>query len=125
MWKALLLQGVYFTLPVIDDLFDVKHELREVADKWESIGEALRLSPDLLEKIAANNKDEKRRLKTVLTEWLNQSYNVSRFGPPSWNLLVEAVAHPDGGDNRALAEKIAQKSSIWNCLTMYVSLLFV
>ena len=93
-----------------------------MADKWESIGEALRLSPDLLEKIAADKRDSKTCLKTVLTKWLRKEYNTSRFGHPSWNLLVEAVAHPDGGDNRALAEKIAQKSSIWNCLTMYVSI---
>ena len=77
--------------------------------KWKSIGKALRLKPSELESIAADCKDVKSSMDKVLTKWLNQSYNVCRFGPPSWKLLVAAVAHPNGGDNHALAEWIAQK----------------
>ena len=38
-----------------------------------------------------------------------EGYNTTRFGVPSWKLLVAAVAHPAGGNNRALAEQIAKK----------------
>ena len=98
-----------FHFPDIDDLFDVQSELLDVESKWKSIGKALRLKPSVLESIEADCRDVKSSMDKVLTKWLNQSYNVSRFGPPSWKLLVAAVAHPNGGDNRALAERIAQK----------------
>ena len=44
----------------------------------------------------------------VLTQWLKKTYNVKRFGEPSWKLLVKAVSDQAGGNDRALAEKIAQ-----------------
>ena len=48
----------------------------------------------------------------VLTEWLKKACNCnnSRFRPPSWKLLVAAIAHPAGGNDRAHAEKIAVKN---------------
>lgn len=48
-------------------------------------------------------------LEDVLAEWLQKAYNTTRFGDPSWELLVAAVAHPAGGSDRALAERIAGK----------------
>ena len=33
---------------------------------------------------------------------------VERFGKPTWRRLVEAVQDPAGGNNLALAQKIAQ-----------------
>ena len=71
---------------------------------------ALRLKPALLSRIQADHPtDVEECLTSALTEWLNKSYNISRFGPPSWKLLVAAVADPAGGNDRALAERIAQK----------------
>ena len=93
----------------IDDLFDVQCELLNVAHNWKGVGKALRLHPDLLSRIQANHSNVEDCLAVVLTEWLKKSYNYTRFGPPSWKLLVAAVAHPVGGNDRALAEKIAQK----------------
>ena len=46
-------------------------------------------------------------MSRLLTEWLKKNYNVEKFGPPTWKMLVEAVAAPNGGNNRSLAEKIA------------------
>ena len=34
---------------------------------------------------------------------------MKQFGEPSWKLLVKAVSDQTGGNDRALAEKIAQK----------------
>ena len=88
---------------------DVKGELLDVACNWRSIGEALRLKPGLLNTIKANNSDVRDCLTEVLTEWLQRAYDTTRFGLPSWKLLVAAVAHRAGGNNRALAEQIAKK----------------
>ena len=81
-----------------------------MAHKWRKIGLALRLDPSLLERIRQKSYvDVDDYLSDVLTEWLKKAYNTTRFGDPSWKLLVEAVAHPAGGNDRALAEKIAMK----------------
>ena len=94
----------------IDDLFTVNSELLPVAHRWRKIGLALRLDPNLLNRVRHKNHVEvEDYLEDVLTEWLNKAYNTTRFGDPSWKLLVEAVAHSAGGNNRALAETIAQK----------------
>ena len=105
----------------IDDLYDVKCELIDVAHNWRGVGEALRLNPGLLDTIKANHPGSVEDCLTkALAEWLNKSYNTSRFGPPSWKLLVAAVAHPAGGNNRALAERIAQKYSIGNYIRLLI-----
>ena len=60
-------------------------------------------------------------------EWLMKNYNVEKFGDPTWQRLVEAVGHPAGGANMAVARRIARRhkagsmSSTWLCLqfTLY------
>ena len=103
----------------IDDLIDVKRELLDVAHNWKGVGMALRLKPALLCRIQADHPgDATECLTEVLTEWLNKSYNVSRFGSPSWKLLVAAVADPAGGNDCALAERIAHNGNILVCKYM-------
>ena len=103
----------------VDDLFTVYAELIEVAHKWKGIGLALRLSPNLLDKIHHKNYvDIENYLQDVLTEWLRKAYNTARFGGPSWKLLVEAVAHPAGGNDCALADKIAKTMVSIVCVLM-------
>ena len=79
-----------------------------MANKWKSIGLALRLTPDLLNTIGTKENMTDCLLE-VLTQWLKKTYNVKWFGEPSWKLLVKAVSDPAGGNDRALAEAIAQK----------------
>ena len=93
----------------INDLFDVHYELLNVAHNWRGVGRALRLHPDLLNRIEANATDVECRLERVLSQWLKGEYDTSRFGPPSWELLVAAVAHPAGGKDQALAGRIARR----------------
>ena len=93
----------------IDDLFEVQSALHDVAPNWRGLGEALRLRPAVLRTIEADKSDCRSRLREALTEWLQQAYNTERFGPPSWKMLVAAVAHPSGGNNNALAQQIASK----------------
>ena len=93
----------------IGDLSDVKKELTPVAAKWKSIGTALRLSPDVLESIQSANRGKPPEcLASVVTNWLNTNYNLEKFGEPTWQWLVEAVNHPAGGANTALAATIAK-----------------
>ena len=81
-----------------------------MAPNWRGVGEFLRLNPDLLATIKADHPTSVQQCLTeVLTQWLKKAYNTDRLGPPSWKLLVAAVAHPVGGNNRALAEQIARK----------------
>ena len=110
MYKHVLYHLHVYNFSVdIDDHFDIKSELLKVAHNWKGVGEALRLKHDLLSRIEADKHDVISRLDEVLIQWLNKAYNTSRFGPPSWRLLVAAVAHPAGGNDRALAEQIAAK----------------
>ena len=50
-----------------------------------------------------------RCLSDVIENWLKRNYNTERFGPPTWRKLVEIVADPAAGNDRALAGKIARK----------------
>ena len=91
----------------INDLFGVYTELLNVAHNWRGVGRALRLHPHLLNRIEANTTNVETRLEKTLSEWLKREYDTTRFGLPSWELLVAAVAHPAGGKNHALAGQIA------------------
>ena len=53
-----------------------------------------------------------KNLESVIREWLAMEYDVEKFGKPSWELLVRAVAHPVGGKNRKLARNIAKQHNI-------------
>jgi hypothetical protein len=97
----------------IDDHFDVVTELGDVAYVWKSLGGAFRLRQPDLDRIKADHKqDSSSCLEKMVTMWLNQSYNTERFGLPSWKMLVEAVAHRNGGNNNALAIHIATKYKV-------------
>ena len=97
-----------FTSDLDDDLFDVQSEFIPVTAKWRSIGTALRLKSDVLESIQVGSGSDPC-LASMVTEWLRRNYNVKKFGEPAWQRLVEAVAHPAGGANMAVARDIAKK----------------
>ena len=93
----------------LDDLFDVQRELNPVSARWKSIGVALRLKPNILDSIKAENSgDPPACLTSTVTEWLKRNYNVERFGEPTWQMLVKAVGDPAGGANMALARDMAR-----------------
>ena len=56
----------------------------------------------------AFQQDIAQAFTAVLTKWLRHSYNVKKYGPPTWRRLVEAVDSPAGGNDHALAKKIAE-----------------
>ena len=93
----------------IDNLFEVNSELIDVAVRWRYIGLALHLKDPKLSIIQDNNADVTTRLTDMLRQWLNKTYDVEQFGQPSWQMLAETVRSPAGGDNPALAAKMARK----------------
>ena len=96
--------------PGEDDLVDVVEEVMYVAAKWRSLGLALRLKAAELDTISSkNHTDPTECLKDMLLTWLQQCYDIDKFGPPSWRMLCQAISKPVGGNNPALGRKIAER----------------
>ena len=92
-----------------DDLAKIIEEILPIVSKYYSLGRSLNLKIEELRKIRDKNPSESDALEDVLLLWLNQQYNVKKYGPPTWKMLVEAVNIKSGGDNRELAKQIASK----------------
>ena len=92
-----------------DDLSKIIEEILPIVSKYYSLGRSLNLKIEELRKIRDKNPSESDALEDVLLLWLNQQYNVKKYGPPTWKMLVEAVNIKSGGDNRELAKQIASK----------------
>ena len=96
----------------IEDLQEVRSQLMEVEVKWRDIGLELGITYPQLEKIKTNNNNDVTScLTAMLIDWLNRSYDTSRYGEPSWQKLSEAVGKKAGGDNPRLANRILQQRS--------------
>ena len=93
----------------IDDLIDVTSELEDVAVNWRGIGLVLRLRDPDLGAIAVGDKLVYGCLTDMLRLWLNQSYDVIKYGEPSWQMLENAVRARAGGNNPAIADQIHKK----------------
>ena len=111
------MHNIYTIRAGYDDLFDVMVELTSVTARWKQIGLTLRLDPTKLDVIYTDNKNAEDCLCEVLSLWLKGVYNTKKYGEPSWKMLVEAVRHPIGGKNPALAKEIAKKYG-GTCITL-------
>ena len=93
-----------------DDLVDIMGEVLSLKTIYYSLGRSLRLLTDDLKAIREaypSESDAEQALEDVLLLWLRQKYNVEKFGPPTWRMLVEAVDKKAGGNNHDLAKEIA------------------
>ena len=98
-------------------MYEVLEEVIDLQGKWTDILAGLRLPPSKQSTIKAEHSTNTRScLQAVLLAWLSKSYNVEKHGPPSWRTLVKAVADPIGGEDVALAQKIAEKHPGNNCI---------
>ena len=81
-----------------------------MAGRWFEIGALLGLPLNSLTIIRSDSTlpDPRDKLRNVLSEWLNQA-EVLELEPPSWQVLVDVVAHGAGGDEPGLAWEIADK----------------
>ena len=83
-------------------------EVITIKPRYYSFGRALGLPSTELDAIrSANSQNLEQGLNDVALVWLRQKYNTEKYGPPTWQKLVEAVDDPTGGDNHALAKTIA------------------
>ena len=106
--EVLLIHVVLFAAE--DDLYEVNEALITMAGSWKRIAVALRLPPHLIRVIAKQHSNNPNDcLLAMVEEWLKGVQNVQEYGHPSWFTLVQAVAHPAGGANPALARTIAAK----------------
>ena len=90
-----------------DDLSDVMEEVVSIRSLYFQLGRTLRLQDHDLKLIREVYTNEADALNDVLLLWLDQKYNVKRFGQPTWRTLVRAVDKETGGNNRGLALKLA------------------
>ena len=103
---------LYFFSEGEDDLFSLLTEMMPVVKSWKAIGIGLGIGSGRLGAIQTDNPGNSREcLSEMLSCWLNRSYNVERFGEPTWRAVVQVVAHPAAGDNCALALNIAKQHS--------------
>ena len=93
-----------------DDLIDVFEAVLPLKLVHMALGRSLRLKTadlKLIQEAYPNESDPEQALNDTLELWLQQKYNVERFGPPTWRMLVEAVDRKAGGNNHDLAKEIA------------------
>ena len=93
-----------------DDLTDVLEAVVPIQSAYFALGRSLRLRLDDLRSIQAaypNESDSEVALNDTLELWLQQKYNVERFGGPTWRMLVVAIDKKTGGNNHDLAKEIA------------------
>ena len=104
-----------------DDLADVMDEVLTIKSKYFALGRTLRLKNANLQAIRTKyptESDFELALNDVLLLWLDKQYNIGRFGPPTWQMLVEAVDKESGGNNHELAKQIALKHPAgMSCIT--------
>ena len=95
-----------------DDFQSVHDAVGTLAGVWWPFGAALGLSPSSLREIdQADRGIPAQCLFNAIDKWLRQDYN-EKHGLPSWRRLVIAVESNTGGQNAALAKKIAQSHRI-------------
>ncbi len=77
--------------------------------RYCEIGTMLHLGSAALDSIKNRSTTDAMAMNSVVEEWLNQMYNTVRFGPPTWKMLADAVANPNGGNNSRIAGEISRK----------------
>ena len=94
------------------DLFSIESEVLDISPRWKKFGGALNIDEKVLRKIAAEKRDDPGDcLHETLHEFLKMNYDTKAHGQPSWGLVVQAVAHRNGGNDKEVALEIAHKHS--------------
>ena len=93
-----------------EDFHDVYGEIFTLTESYFKLGIVLGLPLQELGKIKKGfPSDLDQAFSEMLSVWLRHSYNIDKHRPPTWRRLVEAVDSDAGGNNHALAKKIASK----------------
>ena len=103
----------FFFVPAEDDFHDIYEAVVSIIAEYYKLGIGLRLKPGELQAIRKScGQDVDQAFTDVLLAWLRQRYNIAKYGPPTWRMLVRAVDSPAGGNNPALALTIAGNHAI-------------
>ena len=106
-----------------DDFRDVRQEVADIKFTYYQLGRELGLPPRELDSIrTAYHQLIDQAFDEVLLVWLRQRYRVERYGPPTWQRLVEAVDSPNGGNHPALAMDIANRHPAPGMIRYYYTL---
>ena len=95
-----------------NDHREVLRESVKIKAKCFQLGRELGLPAAELDAIRTDcPQDIDQAFDRILLGWLRQKYNTDKYGLPTWRRLVEAIDDSAGGDNHALAMKIAASHS--------------
>ena len=87
-------------------------ELDGLESNYYTIGLHLHLRPGKVQEIQTNNPhNANTALGQVVTQWLMMNFDHSKFGRPSWRMLVEAVCTVDLERAQIIAKKYRMVSS--------------
>lgn len=75
-----------------DDWNDVYLAIKSLNAQWRDIGIALGIGADKLDEIEGDNSRTANRLSSVLTAWINQNYDTTKYKLPSWRTLCTALS---------------------------------
>ena len=86
-------------------------DLHPIDKRWQEFSKKLGLYQKTIDSIhsSTQSNDPCDCLKEALTAWLSGEYDQIVYGPPTLDSLCAAVASPQGGRNKVLAMRIAQK----------------
>ena len=87
-------------------------EVVSIQSRYYSLGRSLGLKIPVLKSIRdkyPSPSESEQALEDVLLLWLDKKYNVEKFGPPTWRMLVRAVDMESGGNHHELAKQIASR----------------
>ena len=87
------------------------HECKSLSSKWEEIAAYLGLSYSEIAKIRMINMNYSGCLNDALWRWIEQSYNVEKFGMPSWRTLLAVIVEVDNQLFMRLAKEHRSKQS--------------
>ena len=101
----------FYNLIEIRNKQTLTEDLHRIDYRWQKFSKKLGLSQKTIDSIhsSTQSNDPCDCLKEALIAWLSGKYNQSVYGPPTLDSLCAAVANPQGGRNKVLAIRIAQK----------------
>lgn len=77
-------------------MIDVVDSVQRLAGSWKRVATYIHVKGDAIDRIEQNNpRDAQQCLHESIVEWLRKNYNLEKFGPPSWKMLVGAVKRLD------------------------------
>ena len=124
----IVLIHIFISIRLKTNFHEIYEEVVSITAEYYKFGIGLHLKPGELQAIRKScGQDIDQAFIDVLVAWLRQRYDVAKYGPPTWRMLVKAVDSPAGGNNHALALTISHNHAISGngltisiiCITVY------